>query len=273
MAISRIHRFVSALTLAAALTAAGLTATAPAQRGGFGRYFGNEPAIRNVRYDGRFTFARLKYTVGPGGFYYYGLPSWAHGFEDGADAAGDNLTRILDSITAVHPRLEASNVFALDDPELTKFPIAFMTEAGYWELTDQEARAFGAYLKKGGFVIFDDFRPPPRGGGGWETFEANMARVLPGVRIVDLTPEHPIFHSFFDIDSFDIIPQAYDFSTPVIRGIFEDNDPARRLMAIINFNTDVSQYWEFSASGMLPVDQSNEAYKLGVNYIIYGLTH
>jgi hypothetical protein len=241
--------------------------------GGFDRYFASEPTVKNVPYDGRFTFVRLKYETGPGGYYYHGLPAWAHGYEGGTDIAGDNLTHILDSISAVHPRLDDSNVFALDDPDLTKYPIAYMTEAGYWEMTDKEAKAVRAYLLKGGFVIFDDFRPPPRGGGGWEQFADNMHRVLPEAQIVDLTPDQPIFHSFFDIDSFNIIPQAYDGGMPQICGIFEDNDPKKRLMAIINFNTDVSEYWEFSSTGFAPVDESNEAYKLGVNYIIYGLTH
>lgn len=228
-----------------------------------------EPTLHNVRYDGRFTFTRLKYDVAPGGYYYRGMPAWAHGFNH----AEDSLTRILDAISTVQPRLDESNVFALDDPELMKFPIAYMTEAGYWKMTDAEATAFRAYLSKGGFVIFDDFRPPPRGGGGWDTFEDNMRRVLPDAQIVDLTPDAPIFHAFFDINSFDLLPQAYDGGAPVIRGIYEDNDPNKRLLAIINFNTDVSQFWEFSGEGFLPVDASNEAYKLGVNYIIYGMTH
>ena len=59
----------------------------------------------------------------------------------------------------------------------------------------------------------------------------------------------------------------------MFRGIFEDNDPKKRLMAIVNFNTDISEFWEFSATGFRPIDESNEAYKLGVNYIMYGLTH
>ena len=56
-------------------------------------------------------------------------------------------------------------------------------------------------------------------------------------------------------------------------GLFEDNDPGKRLMAIVNFNNDISEYWEFSDQGFAPVSDTNEAYKLGVNYIIYGLTH
>jgi len=90
---------------------------------------------------------------------------------------------------------------------------------------------------------------------------------------VDMDASHAIFHSFFEIDSFDIIPQSYDRGRPIFRGLFEDNDPTKRLMAIVNYNTDVSDFWEFSATGFRPIDESNQAYKLGVNYIVYGLTH
>ena len=68
------------------------------------------------------------------------------------------------------------------------------------------------------------------------------------------------------------LTQAYIGGTPVFRGVYEDNDPSKRLMMIIDYNTDVSQFWEWSGTGLRPVDDTNEAYKIGVNYIIYGLT-
>jgi Domain of unknown function (DUF4159) len=60
---------------------------------------------------------------------------------------------------------------------------------------------------------------------------------------------------------------------PTFRGVYEDNDPGKRLQIIINYNTDISQFWEWSGQGLRPIDQTNEAYKLGVNYLVYGLTH
>jgi hypothetical protein len=236
---------------------------AVAQRGGYRR------APDNPRYDGRFTFARLKYTVGPGGYYYHGMPAWAHG----DPYAEENLMKIVDAISTLHPHLDEGAVLSLDDPDLFEFPLSYMTEAGFWIMNNREAASLRAYLLKGGFVIFDDFRDPPRGGGGWDTFADNMQRVLPGAQFLPIDMSHPIFHMFFDIQSLDILPQAYDGGRPVIRGVFEDNDPNKRLMAIVNFNTDISDFWEFSASGIYPVDESNEAYKLGVNYVMYGLTH
>lgn len=222
----------------------------------------------NIPYDGRFIFARLKYATAPGGYYYFGQPAWSHGFPK----AESNLMRIIGAVTEVKLHHDASNAIALDDPQLMKFPVAFMTEAGYWTMTDKEATALRNYFMKGGFVIFDDFRDG-RGNPGWANFELQMKRVLPNARMFDLQPTHPIFHSFFEINSFSIIPQKYDGGPPILRAIYEENDPKKRMIAMINFNTDVSDFWEFSGTGMSIVAEDNEAYKLGVNYILYALTH
>ena len=227
-----------------------------------------DPVIQAVPYDGRFTFARLKYNTAPGGFYYGGLPSWAHGYPK----AEYNLIRISREITTMKMHLDASNVLSLDDPMLMKYPVAFMTEAGYWTMNDKEAAGLKSYLLKGGFVIFDDFRDG-RGVASWSNFQANMKRVLPDAHFVDLDPSHPIFHSFFEINSFSIIPQSYGAGRPIFRALFENNDPRQRMIAMINFNTDVSDFWEFASTGMYLVSDSNEGYKLGVNYLVYALTH
>jgi len=181
--------------------------------------------------------------------------------------------RILNEISTIPTRVDEVNTLALDDPDLSRYPVAYIIEVGWWEMTDSEAEALRAYIQKGGFVIVDDFKVGGGiGGGGWEQFAANMRRVLPEARFFDLDASHPVFHSFFEIDSFDIIPQAYNTGRPVFRGLFEDNDPRGRLQMIVNYNTDVSQFWEWSSTGFRPIDETNEAYKLGVNYVMYGLT-
>ena len=250
--------------------------TLPAQGFGRGRNldpgFVQTPFVQNNKYDGRFTFARLSYTTGPGGYYYGGRPAWAHGY----DLAERNLMQILNTLSTTHPRLEQGVVVNLDDPELFKYPLTYMTEAGYWTLTDKEALAFRKYLQKGGFVIFDDFRDDFRGGGGYANFKANMDRILPNSRIVDLTPKDAIFHSFFDINSFGALVNAYDRGNnghPILQGIYEDNDPTKRLVAMINYSTDVSQFWEFNGQGLQPMNGANEGYKMGINYLVYAMTH
>ncbi|MBI4521072.1 MAG: DUF4159 domain-containing protein [Gemmatimonadetes bacterium] len=247
-----------------------VAATVLAQRPRAGRLPGGFRVNANVSYDGRFTFVRLNYATLPGGYWYGGQPAWSHGYP----LAERNLMRILHEVSAVSNRVDEVQTLALDDPGLMKYPIAYIIEVGWWEMTDAEAAALRAYLRKGGFVVVDDFKIAGGiGGGGWERFEANMRRVLPDGRFVDLDPSHPIFHSFFEIDSFDIIPQAYNAGRPVFRGLFEDNDPAARMQMIVNYNTDISQFWEWSSTGFRPIDDTNQAYKLGVNYLMYALTH
>ena len=261
--------FISALL--ALVAAASLTAAA---QYGQRRWFSGPvdiPIDPPPPFDGRFTFARLKFTTGPGGYYFRGLPAWAHGYVGGGEGRRSerNLAKILNSITNMNPHVDATRVVDVGDPDLFQYPVVYATEPGFMELDDREAHALGDYLKKGGFVIFDDFR----GEADWENFRATMQRVLPGEQPVELPLSHPIFHAFFDIPSFDIVRQFYDRGPPVFRGIFEGNDPTKRMMVMINFNTDISNFWEYSALGFMPMEESNEAYKLGVNYLFYAMTH
>ena len=120
----------------------------------------------------------------------------------------------------------------------------------------------------------DDFKTAEwRGGRGWDQFAENIARVNPAAKFIDLDISHPLFNQFFQITSLDIFPQAYNAGHPIFRGVFDDNDPAKRMQMFINYNTDISQFWEWSARGFRPIADTNEAYKLGVNAIIYGLVH
>jgi len=241
--------------------------SALAQRRGFGGYGGRnrrEAIQPNPPYDGRFSFVRLRY--GPDyGFVAQSIP-WSHDYPTGEQ----HFMKILNELSYLNPHVDETSILPLDSPDLCKYPVAYMAEPGFLTLSDGEVAAFRTYLLKGGFVIFDDFAERR---GGWDNFEAQMRRVLPEGRFVDLDGSNPIFHAFFEIPNLDIIPQYYDTGKPIFRGIYENNDPTKRLLVMVNFNTDISEFWEFSDTGLKPIDESNEAYKLGVNYIIYGMTH
>jgi hypothetical protein len=118
---------------------------------------------------------------------------------------------------------------------------------------------------KGGFIIFDDFRSQADA-----NLFAQMRAVLPDAVWQPLDVANPIFHSFFEIKSLDV--DSY-YGRASWYGVFEDNDPHKRLMAVANSNHDLGEYWEYSDTGFFPVDLSNDAYKFGVNYIVYGMTH
>ena len=218
----------------------------------------------DVDYDGRLTFVRLRWGGGSGFSRGFGGAAWNHD----VPRAEQHLGLILRELTLAAMRTDGSRILSLDDPDLFNYPIAFMWEPGFWNLTDAEALSFRAWLTKGGFAVFEDFD----GAAQWSVFEAQMRRVLPGGRLVRLDKSHVIFDTFFRLQDIDAIVHPMTGIRPSYYGIFEDNDPSKRLMAVANFDNDIPEYWEWSGEGLYPFDASNEAYKLGVNYFIYGLT-
>ncbi len=228
------------------------------------------PGLRHredLTYDGRFTFVRLRWGGGGLGSRFRG--GWNSAWNHDYPRAEQNLALIMQELTAVDIHTDGSRILSLDDPELFKYPIAFMWEPGFWALTDPEAVSFRAYLQKGGFAVFEDFD----GAQQWGNFEAQMRRVLPDGRFVQLDETHRIFDAFFEIRNIESIVHPMTRIRPSYYGLFEDNDPTRRLMVVANYDNDVPEYWEWSGQGLFPFDASNDAYKLGVNYLIYGLTH
>jgi hypothetical protein len=212
------------------------------------------------------TLARLRWASDLSRSAYGAFRSaWNHDYP----RAEQHLSLIIRELTFTRIRTDADVILALDDPDLFNYPIAMMWEPGFWSLTDREAEAFRAYLLKGGFAIFEDFDGPDQ----WRVFESQMRRVLPEGRLVRLDKSHVIFDSFFRIKDIDAILHPMSGIRPSYYGIFENNDPAKRLIVVANFDNDVPEYWEWSGQGLFPFDASNEAYKLGVNYVIYGLTH
>ena len=256
--------------LACLMTLAALACVAEAleaQEGWFSRERrrGAIPSYESTTdYDGRFSFVRIRYgsasQLAQGRF--RGEPPWAHDFP----RAEFNFLKILSELTFLKTFIDQGNIRTLDDPELTLFPVAYMSEPGFWTMGEEEMEGLRAYLLKGGFVIFDDFRE-----NHMYNLEAQMRRVLPEGSWQRLDATHPVFHSFFEINSLEDVPGFYGI--PEWHGIFEDNDPRKRLMAIANYNHDLGELWEFSDTGYVPVDLSNEAYKFGVNYVLYAMTH
>jgi hypothetical protein len=252
---------VSALVLLLASQITGV----PRQRPRGSAALGTRSEYRNdVPYDGRFTFVRLRWRSGG-----YSRGFWSTAWDHDYPRAEQNVSEIIRELTSIDIRQDGSRILTLDDPELTHYPVAFMWEPGFWELTDSEAAAFRAYLQKGGFAVFEDFD----GAQQWANFEVQMRRVIPEGRFVKLDNSHRIFNTFFEIRDINAIVHPMSGLRPSYYGLFEDNDPNRRLMVVANFDNDIPEYWEWSGRGLFPFDNTSEAYKLGVNYLVYGLTH
>lgn len=240
----------------AVLLALALPLSAQRRPPAFGGAFGYG---RNVPYDGRFTIVRLWYARYPG---------WSYDYPD----MEQNVSNLLPAISALTPNPNGSNIMRMDDPELLKFPIAYLSEPGYWFPSESEVLGLRNYINKGGFLIVDDFHFPEE----WAVFDIAIHKVLPGVRIERLDITHPIFNSFFPIKTLDV-PYPGRLGEMGLMGEFygihDIDDPANRLMVIVNYNIDIGDYIEWSPNGIYAVAPTNEAYKFAINYLIYGLTH
>jgi len=214
----------------------------------------------NTPYDGRFTFVRLRFDP------FCCAPrdmKWDHDYP----TAERNFARILDELTSIDPYLDGGNVLSIDDPDLFKYPVAYLSEPGYWTMSEAEVESLRNYLLKGGFLILDDFWDRE-----WINTVQQMDRVLPDHRLVPLDSSHAIFDSFFRIEDLTMAHPNF----PVMAsfwGVYQNNDPEGRLLVIVNRDNDIGDYWEWSDTGWIPIEMSNEAYKLGVNYVVYAMTH
>ena len=215
-----------------------------------------------------FYFTRAIY---PGNRGWWGRPSWTTDYPK----ADRQFLVVLRRVTNLDAYPEAHAV-RLDDPELRRYPFLYAVEVGHMELSDSEAVALRSYLLAGGFLMVDDFW----GSGEWASFVRNIRKVFPSREIVELDPDHPVFRSYYRIDRVVQVPAVHratggptwerDGRVPHVRGIFDDRG---RLMVAINWNTDLGDAWEWADLAHYPLEYSTFAYQMGVNLIVYALSH
>jgi hypothetical protein len=206
-----------------------------------------------------FHFVRIQFNSYGGGW----IPGWAQDYP----YAETSLLTILSELTTIQTTPQSFSIVRLDDPEIMNYPLIYFSEPGGWMITPQEAANLREYLDRGGFAIFDDFDGPR----DWANFQRSIRQVLPERNLQRLTIEHPIFQQFYEIETLDVLPPAYlRHRKPEFWGI---SDEAGRLQLIVNFNNDIGDYWEWSSETFYPINLSNEAFKFGVNYVIYAMSH
>jgi Domain of unknown function (DUF4159) len=167
---------------------------------------------------------------------------------------------------------------ALTDDKLFDYPWIYLTQAGYWAMQNKEAERLKEYFQRGGFLVVDDFWSQEE----WENFAENMARVLPGQPIDDIGLDHSVMHVLYNITQKDLtfIPGSRHIrggrivqppgSQPAWRYIPDGHD---HMVVAVNFDTDVADAWEFADDPRYPAEMTTLAYRYGVNYIIYAMTH
>jgi hypothetical protein len=170
------------------------------------------------------------------------------------------------------------NVVDIMEPELFTYPYLYIVEPGGLFFTDQEARQLREYFDRGGFLHVDDFW------GLYEkaNFEREIRKVFPDRRMEVLPLSHEIFHTFFDINEIMQIPnqgngcfgqrywESSDDKEPRIYGIADDKG---RLQVVVTYNSDLGDAWEYMDLECYPQKLSGQAYRLGLNFMVYAMSH
>jgi hypothetical protein len=168
----------------------------------------------------------------------------------------------------------------LTSERLFDYQWIYATQVGFWDLSAIEVERLGDYLRRGGFLVVDDFHGPQ----DWSVFQASMERVMPGQPIVDIDPGDSVLHVLYDITERTMIPglrhlrrgpggsvQVYPQATPPLwRAVYDEKG---RMVVAINFNMDVGDAWEHADMPEYPEAMTSLAYRFGINYIIYSMTH
>ena len=219
-----------------------------------------------------FAFARLKYPNWKSNDRMWSMRgSWSIDYPK----ADRQFVQGVRRLSRLHVR-SVEHVVDLESDEIFNWPWIYAVEAGHWDLTDAQCKKLREYLLKGGFIMTDDFH----GSMEWDIFLLSMKRVFPDREMVDIPNRDPIFQVVYDLDKRFQVPgivnypfdQTYEYDgvKDNWRGIYDDKG---RLMVGACHNMDLGDAWEWADSPQYPERYASLAYRIGINYIIYAMSH
>jgi hypothetical protein len=214
------------------------------------------------------SFARLRY------------PSARFG-RWGIDAnRGDRLFIIaVKRLSSINAR-SIEQIVDMDSDDMYDWPFLYAVTANDWDLNEKQAERLGKYFERGGFLVTDDLH----GEQEWADFMFGINQAMPQAIDEELPDDDPIFHLTYDISDRSMIPgyNIVDRGSPYERGNGRTQSPASwrgvrdqkgRIVASGWLNQDLGDAWEFADASEYPEDYSNRAFRFGVNYILYSMTH
>ncbi|HTU44998.1 MAG TPA: DUF4159 domain-containing protein [Bryobacteraceae bacterium] len=240
---------------------------------------GSIPLPPDYRDKAEWAFARLMYPPGwndgyagrfGNGDWRDGLSLWTQDFP----RADRHFSAAVRRLTRIQVRSVEQCVNLEDGDDIYNWPWLYAVQVGEWGITDREAKKLRDYLLRGGFFMADDFH----GTLEWQVFEESMKRVFPDRPIVDIPNSDAIFHTVYDLDDrYQIVGAEHlaeghkkDGYVARWRGIYDDKG---RVMVAISFNSDIGDSWEWADEPQYPEKYSALGVRVGVNYIVYAMTH
>ena len=226
---------------------------------------------------GEYTFVRVIYDSPMRGYgrrgYGYGGGTWTTDYPEADNNFIVGLREWAGTNLKIAPRPEALEV--LDD-RIFDYPILYVVEPGFMELSDEQALRLREYSARGGFIFFDDFW----GDYEWENLVMQLHKIWPDYKPKDLPLNHPIFHSYLDVEEVVQVPNVYN----AMRGVTSEKggivphymgveDKNGRVICFIAFNCDLGDAWEWINDSRYPVKYGLPAYKVGINVVIYAMSH
>ena len=217
--------------------------------GGYGMRQNEPPA------ESEFVFARWQYGGGMSG-------GWWHDYPD----AEEHINQVMNEATGIKTDAMSYRIVPISSKEIFDYPFGYISEPGMMWLSDVEVKNFREFVDRGGFVMIDDFDGPRQ----FQVMQQNLQRVFPDREMFKVQDMHGILHTYYDIDSL-YVESPYAVGAPAI--FYGINDAKGDLAVLICFNNDVGDYWEWIDEPMYAVRPSAEALKLGINFILYAMTH
>jgi Domain of unknown function (DUF4159) len=274
------HYFLGGCLLFSALYAADHTIPKS-----FREYPGDEYRIGQIAlpldFDERteMVFARLMYPSIPDARFRHAGWDWTKGHSSWTNdypRADRHFLEAVRRLTRLHIRSVEQPVNIDDPSDLFNYPWLYAVFVGEWNLTDQQAAKIREYLMRGGFLMCDDFW----GSNDWSVFERSMSRIFPNRPVVEIPTKDAIFHTVYDLDNRYQVPGEWGVRTGVPfrndgyvahwRGVYDDRG---RVMVAISFNSDLGDSWEWADDPEYPEQYAALGIRVGVNYIIYSMTH
>jgi len=219
-----------------------------------------------------FAFARLRYRSDRdgGGFRFRSRSRW------GIDANKSDRQFLagLRRLTRVNAR-SVEQIVDIDSDEIFNWPWLYAVGIGDWKLNAAQALRMRQYFDRGGFFVVDDFHNE----GEWANFMEGMHQIYPNCQAVELQNSDAINHIVFNLDDRFRVPGLNvvhgdqierNGIEPHFRAILDDNG---RVIVGIFFNMDLGDAWEWADIPEYPEKYASLAFRLGVNYVIYSMTH